>query len=100
MFETAVVANFKKTLDSYGLRDCRYYWRAVAGLEVDLIIDRGGELIPVELKASSTLTPRHAAGLLAWRRLSGQSSPGLLISASKQTGPMGNEVVRRHWSAI
>ena len=35
LFETAVVSNFKKTVDAYGVRDCLYYWRAVAGLEVD-----------------------------------------------------------------
>jgi predicted AAA+ superfamily ATPase len=69
LFETAVVSNFRKTIDAYGVRDCLYYWRAVAGLEVDLLIDRGGKLLPVELKVSSTLTPRHAAGLLAWQRL-------------------------------
>jgi predicted AAA+ superfamily ATPase len=100
LFETAVVSNFKKTIDAYGVRDCLYYWRAVAGLEVDLLIDRGGKLLPVEMKMSSTLTPRHAAGLLAWQRLAGQSSPGLIISASRETGSMGAQVVRRYWAGI
>ena len=49
---------------------------------------------------SSTLTPRHAAGLLAWQRLAGQPSPGLIISASRETGTMGAKVVRRHWAGI
>jgi hypothetical protein len=100
LFETAVVSNFKKTIDAYGVRDCLYYWRAVAGLEVDLLIDRGGKLLPVEMKMSSTLTPRHAAGLLAWQRLAGQSSPGLIISSSRETGSMGAHVVRRHWAGV
>jgi hypothetical protein len=72
----------------------------VAGLEVDLLVDRGGKLLPVEIKMSSTLTPRHAAGLLAWQRLAGQSSPGLIISASRETGTMGAQVVRRYWAGI
>jgi len=100
LFETAVVSNFKKTVDAYGVRDCLYYWRAVAGLEVDSLIDRGGKLLPIKMKMSSTLTPRHAAGLLAWQRLAGQCSPGLIISASRETGTMGAKVVRRHWAGI
>jgi uncharacterized protein len=100
LFETAVVSNFKKTLDAYGVRDCLYYWRAVAGLEIDLLIDRGGELLPIEIKMSSTLMPRHAAGLLAWQHLAGESSPGLIISASRETGTMGPRIVRRNWATI
>ena len=69
-------------------------------MEVDLLIDRGGKLLPVEMKMSSTLTFRHAAGLLDWQRLAGQSSPGLIISASRETGSMGAQVVRRHWAGI
>ncbi len=40
-----------------------YYWRDKHGLEVDLLIPRGRQLQPIEIKSSYTFHPSLAQGL-------------------------------------
>ena len=99
LFETAVVSNFKKMVDAYGLRDGLYFYRSVAGLEVDLIVDHGGELIPIEIKLSATLFPRHWENIKNWQTLS-KNEKGLMVIGSRDVGPLGQGVVNVHRSQI
>ncbi len=100
LFETLVVSNFKKMADDFGLRDPLYFWRSIDGLEVDLLIDQGGPLLPVEIKLSSTLVPRHWQNILAWRDLSKSPKTGLIVSGSRQVGPVGQGITNVHWSFL
>lgn len=100
LFETLVVSNFKKMADDFGLRDPLYFWRSIDGLEVDLLIDQGGPLLPVEIKLSSTLVPRHWQNILAWRDLSKSPKTGLVVSGSRQVGPVGQGITNVHWSFL
>jgi len=100
LFETAIVTNFKKVSDSTGHLDSLFYWRAVSGLEVDLIIDLGGDLHPIEIKLSSTMTPHHYSNLLEWRNLASSRNKGLIISQSKDIGVVGPQVANCHWSLL
>lgn len=100
LFETLVVSHFKKMVDVFGLRDRLYYWRSIDGLEVDLLIDQGGLLLPVEIKLSSTLVPRQWQNLVAWRDLSKNPKAGLVVSGSRQVGPVGQNITNIHWSLL
>jgi predicted AAA+ superfamily ATPase len=100
LFETAVVSNFKKILDTSGTVDCLYFWRAVSGVEVDLLIDMGGDLFPIEIKLSSTITPRHYSNLTAWRNLSSSKKNALVVSTSKEKGLIGSGVFHRPWYSL
>jgi len=100
LFETAIVANFKKTMDILGAPNALFFWRAISGLEVDLLIDLAGSLYPIEIKLSSTLQPAHYANLVDWRLLTKSSRKGLIISSAKDSGPIGPEVLNSHWSLL
>lgn len=39
-----------------------FFWRTLAGAEVDLLIRNGGQLLPVEIKLVTTIDPRSLAG--------------------------------------
>ncbi len=81
LLETAVVIAWVKAFHHRGMPPPLYFWRSHDGLEVDLLIELDGQLWPVEVKATATLTPHHAAGLAKWRTLAGQeNSRGLLIA--------------------
>lgn len=59
-----------------------FYWRTTAGEEVDFVVETGGRLLPIEVKA--TTRPRFAdtANLRTFRREYGEASyPGLLLHA-------------------
>jgi len=54
IFENFIVVEFiKKTLNS-GKVDKYYFWRDQKGHEIDLLIDQGNELYPIEIKLSQT----------------------------------------------
>ena len=55
IFETFVVAEYLKAFTHRGIRSPLYFWRDRTGHEVDLVIDDGSRLLPVEIKAGLTL---------------------------------------------
>ena len=46
-----------------------YYWRDNVGHEIDVVIDNGIEIIPVEAKSGSTITGDFFKGLAYWAEL-------------------------------
>jgi len=63
-----------------------YYWRDGNGNEVDVIIDAGGRLRPVEIKSGQTLNRDYFVGLERWLGCAGQQalSP-LLVYGGEET---------------
>jgi predicted AAA+ superfamily ATPase len=56
-----------------------YYWRSHDGLEVDLLVESDGKLIPVEVKQTATPLPGHAAGLSRLAELLGPEGGAPLL---------------------
>lgn len=62
-FETLVLTELMAAARAQ-LPDPRFwFWRTQAGAEVDLLIESGGELLPVEVKHASAVTRYDIAGL-------------------------------------
>lgn len=81
LFETMVLSEWIKAFCHRGKMPELYYWRSRTGMEVDLIVDRNGRLYPVEIKATSTLLPRHVESLSRWRALAGDlASEGVIVA--------------------
>jgi hypothetical protein len=68
IFETGVVAEIMKRYVHSGQDPHLYFWRTSHGSEVDIIVEQGGKLIPIEAKLSATPRPTMAPGILAFRR--------------------------------
>ena len=71
LMETVVVSEWVKAFRSRGERPEMAFWRSSDGHEVDIVMERGGELFGIEVKATATPTPGHAASLAEWLTLSG-----------------------------
>lgn len=57
-----------------------FYWRSHDGLEVDLIVERGQRVTPIEVKATTSPGPSHLASLASFAALAGKKSdPGILV---------------------
>jgi len=54
IFETAVLSEIVKTYVHRGEEPRIYFWRTSAGMEVDIVVETGEKLIPIEVKLSST----------------------------------------------
>lgn len=81
LLETAVVSAWVKAFHNRGLPPSLYYWRSSDGIEVDIVIEYDGCLYPIEVKATSTVTPGHASSLTRWLSLAGANSRGGLVVA-------------------
>ena len=68
IMETAVVNEVVRTLTHRAQEPSLYFWRTTAGTEVDLVMDTGIALIPIEVKLSTTPRAAMASGIEAFRR--------------------------------
>jgi predicted AAA+ superfamily ATPase len=57
IFETAGAMEVFKRYTHRGGFPRLYFWRTSAGAEVDLLIENGQQIIPVEIKTTTTLWP-------------------------------------------
>lgn len=68
LFENFVVTEWlkkiKNNLSAYEL----FYWRDNKGVEIDLIIDTGKKLIPIEIKISQTYLPDHLKNIVTYNK--------------------------------
>ena len=93
IFETAVLMEIVKTLANRGEDPRVYFWRTSAGVEVDLLVDTGGVLIPIEVKLSSTPLPAMAAAIRALREdLGRKSGSGYVVHGGDVRLPLGLSV--------
>jgi predicted AAA+ superfamily ATPase len=74
LFETWVVGEFLKNRYNSGRASNLFFWRDKTGNEVDVLIEQGEALIPVELKSGQTITGDSFAGLGNWQQLAGRSA--------------------------
>jgi hypothetical protein len=80
IFETAVLLQIVKAFVNRGEEPQVYFWRTSAGVEVDLVVESGGKLIPIEAKLSATPRPAMASGIRAFQEdLREKAAPGFVI---------------------
>ena len=80
IFESFVVGEYLKAFTHRGVRSPLYFWRDRSGHEVDLVIDDGARLLPVEMKAGLTLRGALYDGLDWFCARGGAAAPhGVLV---------------------
>ncbi|WP_457571130.1 ATP-binding protein [Desulfovulcanus sp.] len=66
IFESAVISEIFKRFLHHGQDPHIYFWRTAAKTEIDIIIDLGVRLIPIEVKLSATPTPSMARNIVTF----------------------------------
>jgi hypothetical protein len=62
-----------------------FFWRSAAGREVDVLVDAGQGLVPVEVKSARTVADDSLDGLRYWRDLKGEpDGPAALVYGGDQ----------------
>lgn len=74
IFENFVISELLKDRYARGEPSNIYGWRDNNGLEVDVIIDQGNTLIPVEIKAGQTINKDFFKNLKKYRSLAGDQA--------------------------
>ncbi len=99
IFENYVVAELLKKRLHDGLEPDLYFWRDSAGHELDIIIDLGSRLIPIEIKSSHTIAKDFFKGLNYWKKLAKKPSAlSALIYAGKRSFHHKNSAVYSWWN--
>jgi predicted AAA+ superfamily ATPase len=99
IFENYVVAELLKRRLHDGQEPDLYFWRDSAGHEIDIIIDLGNRLIPIEIKSGHTIAKDFFNGLNFWKTLSNNpSAPTALIYAGNRSLYQKNTAVYSWWN--
>ncbi len=86
IFESFAISEIYKSFVHIGEEPPLYFWRDRTGHEVDLILDLGQMLIPLEIKSSRTVAPDFFDGLKYWLSLKGnQEKTGILVYAGDES---------------
>lgn len=80
VFETYVVSELFKAFAHRGETPPLYFWRDRTGHEVDILIDTGKKLIPIEVKSGETISSSFFDGLRYYMALGpAVANTGVLI---------------------
>ena len=75
IFESFVLSDLIKNHTNQGLEPDVYFWRDAAGHEIDLLLERGQKLVPIEIKSGQTVASDFFTGLHYWRELVSDPQP-------------------------
>lgn len=74
LFENWVILELLKNRFNHGLRNNLSFWRNNTGHEIDVLMDSGGQLMPIEIKSGQTFASDWLEGLRKWLQLAGNEA--------------------------
>jgi predicted AAA+ superfamily ATPase len=99
IFEGMVVTELIKKRTNAGLTINLYYWRDKTGHEIDIIVDEGGELLPIEIKSGKTINTEFFKNIDYWSKLSNTERSILLYAGEpSQKRSNGKEIL--NWRSL
>lgn len=94
IFETAVLTEIVRSLVHRGEEPQLHFWRTSYGAEVDIVVETGSKLIPLEAKLSATPRPAMAENIRAFQKDFGpRAAPGYVVHPGEVRLPLAPGVV-------
>ncbi len=93
LFETFVVVEILKSYLHRGLEPRLFYFRTKEKMEVDLIIEKNGKLLPVEIKLSSMVRPSDLKGIHALKKTGFAVGKGVVIAPVGEGYPVDRSIL-------
>ncbi len=101
IMETAVLSEIVKTLAHRGIDPQVYFWRTIAGSEVDIVVETGGKLVPIEVKLSATPNTAMAKSIKVFHKDMGdRAMPGYVVHPGDIILPLGSGVTALPFSSL
>jgi len=79
LFESLVISELMKKAYNAGKEPHCFFWRNKTGNEVDLLIEEGSRIIPLEIKSGRTVNQNYFKGLKYWRKISHSEEKGIVL---------------------
>ncbi len=90
IFESFIVAELFKACAARRRDPNLYFWRDATGHEIDILIDAGSRLIPVEVKSGRTVPPDAISSLQWWTSIpSNPNRGGVLVHGGTEDFDLG-----------
>lgn len=99
-FESFVISEIIKDFYNKDETPRIYFWRDNVGNEVDCIIDRGTDLIPIEIKSGKTINSSFFDGLNYWNGLSKQDKSKSFLVYAGDENQKRTKVKLLNWKSI
>ena len=97
--ETLVASDLLVWRDGAPTRDL-YHWRLSSGQEVDFILEENGQLLPVEVKAASTVSASEARHVVTFRERHAHTPRGIVLSGDPEIRVIRPGVIACPWWAV
>ncbi len=96
--ENIVLHDLLAWCETHPARVGLFYWRTVGGAEVDLVVEAGGRLLPIEVKATTRPGFGDARYLITFRReYPEEALPGLLLHDGDAVRWIADGVLAAPW---
>ena len=73
LFENLIISEVIKNQLNQNMSPKNYFWNVSGSHEIDLLIDSGGQILPIEIKSSRTINNHFFNSLQYFQDLSGVS---------------------------
>lgn len=95
MFESLVIGEFLKLAACFGKRVALCHFRAGESAEVDLVIEHGSQIIPIEIKCSASIDSSWGKGIKVLKNIAKIPTGNIsyVISLNPQIIPLGEGIV-------
>lgn len=101
LFETACVSQLFKRLSVWGDEKKLYFFRSTDGVEVDILLESGNNIYPLEIKLSSTIVSSKVRNISKWFKLTGKmKSQSFVVSTATNIGNVAEGVKNIHFSLL
>lgn len=101
IMETAVLSEIVKTLTHRGIEPHVYFCRTSAGVEVDIVVESAGKLIPIEVKLSATPRPQMTSSIKTFRKdFAEKAASGCIVHSGTVRLPLGPGVATLPFSQL
>ena len=100
LFESFVISEFLKQRFNKGLDSNLTYWRDNTGNEIDLIVEKGEQLIPFEIKSGHTLDTHWFSGLKRWQELAKKTAGSLHLVYGGDENRRQSDVIVSSWRSL
>lgn len=100
IFESWGASWIHRQIQRLPLAPMLYHWRTQNGAEVDLILDYGGKLFPIEFKAASKLSKHDTRGIQAFRSTYRNAAPGVILYGGPRAYALSEHAVAVPWKAL
>ncbi|GAB4110755.1 MAG: ATP-binding protein [Spirochaetota bacterium] len=79
IFENFIISELIKISYNKGLTHNMFFWRDSSGVEIDIILEKGTLLHPVEIKSSYTVNDDFFKNIKKWEKITGLQLPAYVV---------------------